>query len=426
MHEGLSDSARSISGHDILERAARRQVLDALSDTRIVLVAGARQVGKSTLVRGIAASEHPAAIVDLDDDAARGAAQRDPAGFVAGLEGAVVIDEIQRAPELLLAIKAQVDRDPRPGRFLLTGSADVFASRQVIDTLAGRIETVRLWPLTQAEIHGTDTNLVDALFAASPPRVRDAPVGRAAFVKAAAAGGYPEARSRPAGRRRDRWFANYVDATLTSEVREIADVVKLSELPRLLRLLATQSAGELVSSSLADRLELDGKTIRSYVGLLEAVFLVKLLPAWRPGLGLREIHRPKAYVVDSGLLAHLLGANGARIGEDDQVTGRVLESFVAMEVLRHADVAAVDARVHHYRHQGAEVDLVLEDRAGDVAAVEVKATATIRPRDYAGLAKLRDALGDRFRAGFVVCCAAQTTPLGDRLWAVPVSGLWDG
>ena len=408
-----------------IPRIVKQLVLEALADTRVVFVAGARQVGKSTLVREIAAAEHPASVVSLDEEVPLQAARSDPAGFLAAFDGPVVIDEIQRAPGLLLAIKDRVDRDTRPGRFLLTGSADVFASHRVHEALTGRMETIALWPLSQLEIRESRAeNMIDTLLAGRAPMERDAPIGREAFAAVAAAGGYPEARLRPPGRRRDRWFANYAQDTLRRDLKDITDALKLGEMPRLMRLLASRSAGELVYRNLAAKLDLTGDTVKSYVRLLEAVFLVKLLPAWRPGIGAREVRAPKAYIVDSGLLAHLLGADQARIGHDDQVTGRLLESFVAMELLRLSEWAETDVRLHHYRQGRDEIDLVMESRSGDLAAVEVKASATIRSRDYAAIVKLRDARGERFRAGVVIYTGARTVPLGDRVWAVPVSGLW--
>jgi predicted AAA+ superfamily ATPase len=398
-------------------------IMGALTDTRVVFVAGPRQSGKSTLVREIAATGHPARLLTLDDDATLRAARADPTGFLAGFDAPLAIDEVQRAPDLLLAIKARVDLDPRPGRYLLTGSASVFDSRRVPDALTGRVDTVRLWPLSQAEIEGSGANIVDALFAGAVPWIDGAPVGRAAFAEVVAMGGFPEARLRPPGRR-ERWFANYVADTVSRDMRELSDALRLHEMPRLLRLLASQAAGEVVYRNLARRLDMSHETVKAYIELLEMVFLVRTLPAWRPGLGTREVHAPKAYLVDSGLLAHLLAADDSRIAGDDQVTGRILESFVAMEVARLADCADVSVVVHHYRNGRDEVDLVLEARSGDIAAIEVKAAATVRPRDHAPMARLRDQAGERFVAGIVLYTGAQTLPLGDRIWAMPVSGLW--
>jgi predicted AAA+ superfamily ATPase len=408
---------------DIFRRNAEPLVLEALADTRVVFVAGARQVGKSTLAQGIAQSSHPAEEFSLDVRATREAALADPEGFIAGMRRPAVIDEVQRAPDLLLAIKRAVDRNATPGRFLLTGSANLLTAHKVKDALTGRMETVRLWPLAQSEIQGGTSNFVDALFAAEPPRVVGAPVGREAFVEAVAAGGFPEARERK-GRRRTSWFASYLDTTLDRDLREISDARKLQEVPRLLRLLASQAANILSYRAIATKLELTHDTVREYVGLLQTVFLVHLLPAWRPGIGAREVHAPKAYLVDAGLLAHLLGADERRIEADDQVTGKVLENFVVTEVLKHADWAATDSSAYHYRQREEEVDLVLESRTGDIVAIEVKAAASGDRRDVRAMEKLRESRGTRFKAGVVVCTCEQTAPLGDRLWAVPLSGLW--
>lgn len=397
---------------------------EALDDTRIVYVMGARQVGKSTLTREVARRRGTPTTLTLDDETTRDAARADPAGFIAGLRLPALIDEVQRAPDLLLAVKQDVDDHPNhAGRYLLTGSANVVTTRTVKDALTGRMEIVRLWPLSQAEISGGTLNIVDSLFEGHPPQVSGAPVGRQAFVPLVAAGGYPEARLRR-GRRRDRWFASYLETTLDRDLRDISDARKLDEVPRLLRFVAAQAANLLSYRSVAARLDLNHETVREYVGLLQTIFLVRTLPAWRPGLAAREAATPKAYIVDSGLLAHLLGADESRIAHDDQVTGKLLENFAVTEVLKHVDVAVADATPYHYRQRDEEVDLVLESRSGHIAAIEVKAAASVSSSDRRPLEKLRAALGARFKAGIVLYTGAHTVPLGDRLWAVPISGLW--
>lgn len=404
-------------------RHNRKLIVEGLEDTRVVFVIGARQVGKTTLTEDIAAHEHPLVRVSFDDDDVRIAAQKDPVGFVASLPGPALIDEAQRAPDILLAIKSMVDRDPKPGQFLLTGSANLLASRQVKDALTGRIDTVPLWPLSQSEIRGGALNFVDRLFAAEPPWIEDAQIGRDAFVSILAEGGYPEARIRQ-GQRRRRWFRNYVDTALDRDLRELSDAIKLDAMPKLLRLLASQAANLLSYRAVAQRLGLHHDTVKAYVALLEQTFLVAKLPAWRPGIGAREVAAPKVYLVDTGLLTHLLGADERRIREDDQITGKALENFVATELLKHLEWAETPARLHHYQRQNADIDLVLEAADGSLAAVEVKAAATVTQGDTKRMRELRDTTGDRFRAGVVLCARAETVPLGDRLWAVPVSGLW--
>ena len=408
----------------MIERRIKPQVLDALGDTRVVMVMGARQVGKSTLCEAIATHEHRATVISLDDDPPREAAQSDPAGFVAALKGDAFIDEVQRAPGLILAIKRVVDRQQRAGQFLLSGSANLLSSRKIGEALTGRIELINLWPFAQSEIAGAKGNFIDDLFAASPPSVEGATIGREAFAERVATGGYPEARSRDQ-RRRDRWFESYLRTTLERDLDAIADLHKQDEMGRLLTLLGTRSANLLRYRNVAGSLDLDEKTVKSYIALLEAIFLVRTVPAWRPGFLQRVVHAPKVYITDSGLLAHLLGADDDRIANDDRVTGIAFETFVAMEIIKHAGFSETDPRIYHFRNsRGLEVDLVLEDRAGNIVAIEMKAKASLSQADARGLAKLRDAAGKRFVAGVVIHAGEQTLPFGDRLWAVPVSGLW--
>jgi predicted AAA+ superfamily ATPase len=408
----------------LFPRSIRPFIVEGVDDSRIVFVGGARQVGKTTLVTAIAQHERPMTAFTLDDRATREAALADPAGFVADLPGPAFIDEIHRAPDLLLELKRAVDADTAPGRFVITGSANVLTSKRIQDALPGRIDRVDMWPLAQSEIRSGKLNVVDELFAGRAPQVTRAPAGRAAFSSVVAEGGYPEARGRPPGRRRERWFANYVSATLARDLVELADVRRIDDAERLLRLLAAQSANLLSYRAVGARLDMHHDTVKAYVALLEQMFLVKRLPAWRPGIGAREASTPKIYVCDSGLLTHLLGADATRIESDDQVTGKLCETFVAGELLRHASWSEQQPRLFHYQRDREDVDLVLENNRGEIAAIEVKASATLRSSDWKWLKKLADARAERFRAGIVIYSGEQTVPLGRHIWAVPYSGLW--
>lgn len=409
---------------EMFPRASHALVTEALADTRVVLLMGARQVGKSTLAQEIVLRDYPATVVNLDEQPQREAALRDPEAFIAGLPRPVLIDEVQRGgPDLFLAIKAVVDQDPSPGQFLLTGSANVLRSRRVYEALTGRIEIVKLGPLTQAEIEKSNLNFVDAIFAGQPPQVEGAPKGRDALIDRLAPGGYPEARMR-VPKRRARWFENYIQTTLERDLKDISQARKLSEMPRLLRLIASQSASLFTARGLSNRLALHYHTVGDHVSLLEAIFLVHRLRAWTPGIGNREIHHPKIYVSDTGLLLYLLGADEKRLREDDQITGKALENFVAMEIVRHAGSSDEGPGVYHYRRDRDEIDLVLENRAGDICAIEVKANGTVRDKDWRALSRLRDARSQSFKCGVLFYTGAQTVKLGERLFAVPLSGLW--
>jgi predicted AAA+ superfamily ATPase len=296
---------------------------------------------------------------------------------------------------------------------------------KIHEALAGRTEIVKLWPLAQSEIERTSGNLVDRLFDGSPPAVTGATVGRDAFVERAVRGGYPEARAR-AQKRRERWFESYIESVVVRDVRELADLRRSDEIPRLLRLIAAQAANLYRAEGMATSIGISTKTVQSYTMLLETVFLVQRIPSWRPSIGAHEVTTPKVYVVDSGLLAHLLGADAARAARDDQITGKLYENFVAMEIARLRDWSATTTEQYHYRDRssGEEIDVVLESRAGSIVCLECKAAATVRPADYRAISRLRDARGDQFVAGVVLYTGAETRPLTDRIWAVPVQALW--
>ncbi len=405
------------------ERHARGLIVEALADTRVVLIAGARQVGKSTLARAIAATEWPASMVSLDDAATLHAATNDPTAFIQTRRGPVLIDEVQRVPELLLAIKHRVDRDPSAGQFLLTGSADVLSNPRVKDALTGRMETVPLWPFSQAEFEGTCPSLLAALFACDPPAIEQATVGREAFIERVVRGGFPDVSGRT-GRRRDQWFESYVDSALTRDLAELASARRLDVMPRLLRVIAGQAAGEVNYQRLASEFGIDAGTVRTYLTLLESIYLIRRVRPWAPNVRAREIRAPKVYVVDSGMHAFLVDADVDAVRSVDALAGRAFENFVAMEVARQLPYGSVGLRQYHYRTKLDEIDIVVEDRAGNVVAIEVKASATIASRDHRALNRLRDAIGSRFRCGVVIYTGAQTIPLGERIFAMPVEGLW--
>lgn len=409
----------------LFDRHLRRDVVDALADSRAVAVLGARQVGKSTLVAQIASGEHPARLISLDDDATAEAARTDPTGFIADIGRPVAIDEIQRAPELLLAIKRWLDTDQTRGQFLLTGSANILSLPTVADALPGRVEYLTLWPLSQGEIHDDHERFIDGLFAGQFPKLAGAPVGRRALAPTLVAGGYPEARNRGA-RGRTRFFSSYIASIIGRDLDDIANVRNVENIERLLFVIAARSGGLTSFHGMGKDLELDAHTVRSHTKILEDLFLVRQLKPWHVNLGNRQIKSSKTYIVDSGMLAHLIGADERRIVQDGAVAGTMLESFVAMELLRQADWADHPLQLFHYRDkQQREVDIVIERHDGDVIGIEVKASATPSAADFAGLSHLRDKLGPRFKAGVVLHTGADTLPFGDRLAAVPVSGLWN-
>jgi len=411
----------------LFPRHAATRVAAALADTRIVTVEGPRQAGKSTLCAGVAEA-HGLPAVTLDDANVLRAAVEDPTGFVAGLGDGAFIDELQRAPELVLALKAEVDRDPRAGRFLVTGSANLLLAPRIGDSLAGRVERVPLRPFTQAELARSGVPIwLDALWEGNaPPALETTGVGRSAHAQRIATGGFPALTVRAPHRRRP-WLEDYLAALVTRDVPDLVDIRRPDLLPVLLRHLAAGSGSMTAMRPIAQALAVDEKTTRTYVRLLELLHLVVSVPAWASGSAARAVRAPRVFIEDSGLLTHLLDADADRVANDDTITGRAYESWVAMELARllpHTDIAPT---IRHWRnHHGDEVDIVLEDRRGRIVAIEIKAGATVGRNDLRAINKLRTLAAERFVAGLVLCTTRQTTPLASHLWAVPIEALWTG
>jgi predicted AAA+ superfamily ATPase len=408
---------------DLVPRAARSLVAEALSDTRVVTLNGARQVGKSTLAV-VAAGTRPGGLIRrLDEPSTLQAAQDDPTGFVEH-DGLMVIDEVQLAPELFRSIKVAVDTDPRPGQFLLTGSAQILALRGLPDALPGRMEIIELWPFSQGELERSPDAFVDAAFARGPGLSRTSTLRKRDYLDRVVRGGYPEAVRR-APRRRAAFFDSYLTSLIERDIRELAAIERRGDLRRLLALLAGRSGGLLVAESLAMASGIPRTTLTRYLELLSAVFLIKRIPAYSPGPTQRAIGTPKLAFVDTGIAAYLMGQDAVRLGEPDGAAGPMLETFVLMELARQLTWSERRARLYHYRTKDrVEVDAVLEAPDGRVVAVEVKAGATVRSEDLAGLRHLAHRLGDRLVAGYVLYTGQQTLPFGDRLRALPVDALW--
>lgn len=397
------------------------RVAEAMADTPVVLLAGPRQAGKTTLVRQLAANE--LRYLTLDDELTLLSARADPVGMIRSLDRAV-IDEIQRAPQLLLAIKKSVDEDRRPGRFLLTGSANLMALPTVADSLAGRMETLSLLPLSQSEIERQSANWLDGVFKGQIPKPGTTAHG-SDLVERVLRGGYPEAVSRPTSKRRVAWARQYIDAIIQRDVRDVSGIEKLDQLPRLLRALA-QTAGQLCNyTQLAGQVGLDGKTASRYVAVFEQMYLLRRVEVWARNRLNRVIKTPKLQFIDSGLLASLLELTTDEVAQDRTRFGNVLETFVYAELLKHTTTADGNYHLMYYRDiDQFEVDLVIENAAGHLVGVEVKAAATVKESDLRGLKKWSKLAGDRFKMGIVLYDGNEIMPIGDNLWAAPLSTLW--
>ncbi len=397
----------------------------ALKDTPVVFVSGARQTGKTTLVRKIARDLPSATYLTLDDASVLAAATHDPAGFLYGLPGTVVIDEVQKAPALFPAIKAGVDRDRKPGRFLLTGSANILVLPKVSESLAGRMEIVSLWPLSQGEMEGVQEDFISRLFKSAPFRAGHGGSPKKDIVQRVLRGGFPEAVGRRDGERRCAWFGSYLTAILQRDVRDLAHIEGLSDMPRLLSILTARIGGLLNLADISRAIGIPHSTLKRYLALLETTFLVRTIPAWSANLGKRLVRAPKLYLCDSGLAAYLNGLNHLTYQDNSPQKGPLFENFVLAELLKQASWSNTPVTLTHFRTStGKEVDFVVEAADGRLAGLEVKSASTVRSDDFDGLKELAHHLKSRFVRGVVLYAGDGIIPFGDRLWAVPIEGLW--
>lgn len=405
-------------------RFAAPSLLDALGDTPIVLIHGPRQCGKTTLAQAVG-GPLGYTYFTFDDDVILAAAVADPVRFISDLPETVILDEVQKAPVIFATIKSAVDRRRVPGRFLLTGSANVLLIPTLADSLAGRMGILRLHPLAQCEIAEREPRFLATLFGDRFRTGTTERLGRQ-LAERITAGGYPSALARPTDRRRAAWYRDYIETLVQRDVREMARIASLDVLPRLLTLVAGQTARLINISDLASPFQVSRPTIRDYVTLLERVFLVEELAPWHNNRLSRLVKTPKLHVTDTGLACALLGLDAEALMQDRGTLGQLLETFVFQELRRQASWNDHEIRFYHYRDKdGVEVDIVMEAAGGQIAGVEVKASATVTASDFRGLRKLKDATGKRFAGGAVLYDGETSASFGDGLHAVPVRALWE-
>ncbi len=408
----------------LFPRYTEAPLTEALTDSPVVLIHGPRQCGKTTLAR-VVGDRIGYAYINFDDEVARAAAEADPAGFVADLPKRAILDEVQRVPTLFTALKTSVDRSRVPGRFIMTGSANVLLVPKLADSLAGRMQIQRLYPLAQCELARRAPGFLDALFEGGFKTRQTERLG-VQLAERIVAGGYPAALARQAGRRRAAWYRDYLDALVQRDVRDLARISSLDALPRLLAMAAVQTARLLNVADLSAPFQLSRPTIRDYVTLLERVFLLETLPPWHSNRLSRLVKTPKLHVGDTGLACALVGIDPAGLAADRPLLGQLLETFVFQELRRQASWHEDPLSFFHFRDKdGSEVDIVMERGARALAGVEVKAAATVTAADFRGLRKLREAAGRRFAGGVVLYDGETCASFGDGLHAVPLRALWE-
>lgn len=407
-----------------IPRLLAPRLREALTDTPAVLVHGPRQCGKTTLAR-LVGDPRGYAYVSLDDADVLAAARRDPVGFAADLPPKTILDEVQRSPELFPALKSAIDRRRAPGRFILTGSANVLLVPRLAESLAGRMGMLRLHPLAQCEIERRPSRFIDALFGGRFRTGIGERLGQR-LVERIVAGGYPAALARRSAARRAAWYRDFVETQIQRDVRDLSRIHALDALPRLLAAAASHTATLINVADLAAPLELTRQTVHDYVTLLERVVLLERLPAWHANRISRLVKRPKLHVGDTGVACALLGVDAKALAGERRILGAMLETFVLQELRRQASGMPALIGFFPFRDRDDfEVDIVLE-RGTSIAGVEVKAAASVNESDFRGLRKLKAVAGPRFVSGVVLYDGAAIIPFGGGLFAVPIRVLWEG
>ncbi len=401
-------------------RYIEQRVRNAMKTRRIVLICGPRQSGKTTLARQIANDEIP--FISLDDPSILQSAIDDPIRIVRD-HARAVIDEVHRAPGLILPIKQTVDTDTRPGRYLFTTSANLLALPELAEKLAGRATIIRLQPLAQAELRNSQSTFLDRVFAGQRPITKDAVFGNK-LVEIVLTGGYPEVIEDSTADRQE-WHLDYVDFLIHGDVSHIAQVERSDKMRSMLEALAEYSGRLINYSNLSSILELNRLTTQKYVNIFESLFIVRTLKPWHSKKLKRLIKTPKLHFLDSGLLATIRGISREHLDIRRTEFGPLLESFVFSELLKLSTWTSEQYSFSHFRdREGNEVDVVMQDRRGQIVGIQIKAGATISSKDFSGLRHLAAASGDRFVTGLVLYDHSQTLPFGNQMWATPISTLW--
>jgi predicted AAA+ superfamily ATPase len=396
----------------MINRVLQQSLIEALDIFPVVLLTGARQVGKSTM-----AMNFDRAYVTLDNISRYDSAKHDPRRFVQELARPVVIDEIQKAPELLAAIKEDVDRDRVNGAFLLTGSANLLGYQKIADTLAGRMGILELWPLACCEITGNaDYNPVDLLFT-EKPIVKESIKGEE-LLEGVLQGGYPEMQKIHSARGRNLWFSSYVSTYIERDVRDIGELRQIDRFIHLVNILAPRSATLLNKAELSRTAGIEQKTLANYLGLLERVYQIGQLRPYSANIGKRFTRAPKVYFSDSGVLCHLLGINSVAELKQSRYYGAVIETYVYSELLKGIRYADRPMSLWHYRTTDRrEIDFIIQ-RGDELVALEVKAAHTVTRKDFTHIEDLRRSMPG-LKHGIVLYQGEEVIPFGDN-YAIPL------
>lgn len=410
----------------MFKRNIKETVEKALKRAPVVLLNGARQVGKSTLALEFEKT-HGFQYITFDDELIYLSAKNDPTAFIKNIQKPVIIDEVQRVPEIFLQIKIDVDNNRDPGRYLLTGSANPLLIPKLGDSLAGRMEIIDLMPLSQGEIDGVKENFIDTIFEGNFGKIyvdRNLALSKHDLIEKMLIGGYPSVQKIDE-EDRQAWMRSYLNLILQRDIKDLAQIEKITDMPNILKILAYQAANLLNVAEISRDAKMVMQTVHRYIALLETIFLINLGPSWHTNLRLQITKAPKVYLVDSGLLIFLLGLDLKGALNDPFQMGKVTENFVVNELRKQITWSKIRPELFHFRSPaGQEVDIILQDRAGNLVAIEVKSGQTVTPQDFKSLKYLQEKVGKKFIKGFVVYSGSQIIPFGTDFFTIPIGLLW--
>lgn len=406
----------------LYNRYSKPLLEDALQDTPVVLLHGPRQSGKTTLAKEIGGSKYH--YITFDDDTELAAARHDPRGYIEDLPDFCILDEVQRVPELFPSIKMVVDKNRLPGRFLLTGSANILALPRLSESLAGRMEIIHLRPLSQIEIEGNKCHFLYDAFNSNIKADFNSRLGDQLFDRVIS-GGFPEPFQRTNAKRQRAWYSSYLSVLIQKDITEFANIHYSEEIPLLLSRVANNTASLVNMSEINQGLSFDAKTAKSYVNLLKHLFLVDTLQPWFSNRNKRLVKTPKIHIPDTGLLCALLKTTKAQLLADKTSMGPILESFIYSELRKQADWFDPELQFFHYRDKDQyEVDIIVQNSDGNLLGFEIKLAASVSEKDFKGLKRFQTQCPDKLLGGFVFYDGERTLSFGDNLKAVPIQALW--
>ncbi|MGH9947198.1 MAG: ATP-binding protein [Pyrinomonadaceae bacterium] len=411
----------------VFQRILKENIIEALTDTPVVLLVGARQSGKSTLVQNLETAEYKPTYLTFDDVTIMSAASENPKAFLESFQTPVIFDEIQRVPELLLPIKASVDKNRNAGRYLLTGSADIMMLPKVADSLAGRMQVINLRPLSQGEIAGRKDDFIDWVCGDQFDLPKSFPLeNRKDLFERMFVGGFPEAVQRTSEKRRGAWFRSYITTLLRRDIRDLSNIERPADLARLFSILAARSGGLLNFADISRSAGIPQTTLKRYISILEQMFLIELIPAYSRNMTKRLTKSPKLYFIDTGILSNLQGLNWPRIRVENSLAGILTENFVVSEIRKQAEWSETKVEIFYFRTTtDQEVDIVLEMPNGEVVGIEIKSGAGIGSDAFKGLKILQSELGKKFKRGIVIYTGESSVAFAENMFAVPIGTLWN-